>query len=69
MTDDEIIASGRLVFPNGGEIYVDSLYDGQVCYRLWRPGEDEANWLRTSIDHFVMLVRKEGGARRSSDAG
>lgn len=70
MTNDEIIAPGRLVFPNGGEIHVDSLYDGQVCYRLWQPDgeEGDANWLRTPIAHFIELVRKEGGVRWSTPA-
>ena len=63
LSDEEITAPGRLVFPNGGEVHVDSLYDGQVCYRMWRPGEDEGYALRTPIAHFVMLVRKEGGTR------
>ena len=65
MTDDEIIAPGRLTFPNGGQIDVDSLYNGQVCFRRWMPGADEPDWLRTPIAQFVMLVREQGGKRAS----
>jgi hypothetical protein len=52
------------MFPNGWEIHVDSHYNGQVCYRRWRPGEEDADWLRTPIEQFVTLVRKAGGFRR-----
>lgn len=63
MTDDEIIAPGRLTFPNGGQIDVDSIYNGQVCFRRWMPGADEPDWLRTPIAQFVMLAREQGGIR------
>lgn len=66
ITDEEIIAPGRLVFPNGGEIQVDSIFRGAVCYRRWMPGAEEADWLRTPIVDFVRLVKAESGERAAA---
>ncbi len=61
MTDEEILAPGLREFACGGAINVHRLSaDGdQVLYALKNPGSDEWFALRTSIDHFLKIVRKE----------
>jgi hypothetical protein len=67
MSDEGIIAPGRLGFPSGHSIDVHTVRNGQVYYQVWHPGEETkaffADLIRKPIAEFVAQVREHKGAR------
>ncbi len=61
MTDDDIIAPGRLLFPDERMIDVHEIWCGQVLYAAH---VGDKSWLlRMRLADFIACVRREAGVR------
>lgn len=63
LSDEQIIAPGKLTFPNGGFAVVHWVKNGEVYYFINHPSWESGDLRYTSVARFIKGVRRAGGER------